>query len=292
MFDEVLKFGAMIVDAFVAYEQPLFVYIPPHAELRGGAWVVVDSTINSDVMEFYAAEDARGGVLEATGAASIKYRDKEIRQTATRVDPVLEQLNNEMKACDDEEEKKILSSKIFNREKLVLGVFRQIAVHFADLHDTPGRMKAKGVIRRQVQWAQARNFFFWRLRRKLAEFDIARMMRDVDPTEFKSKKSAIALLKTWFLEQTDGSVDSAEAAWEDDLRMMKWLKDNTSYIRDRLKALKEENSGRRLAALLAEVIEHTESPSSDFMAAAFSGMSKEDTTKFISQLTEMNSSRK
>ena len=59
MFDEVLKFGSMIVDALVAYQQPLFVYIPPHAELRGGAWVVVDSTINSDVMEFYAAEDAR-----------------------------------------------------------------------------------------------------------------------------------------------------------------------------------------------------------------------------------------
>ena len=59
MFDEVLKFGSMIVDALVAYQQPLFVYIPPHAELRGGAWVVVDSTINADVMEFYAAEDAR-----------------------------------------------------------------------------------------------------------------------------------------------------------------------------------------------------------------------------------------
>jgi acetyl-CoA carboxylase/biotin carboxylase 1 len=61
MFDEVLKFGSMIVDALVAYQQPLFVYIPPHAELRGGAWVVVDSTINADVMEFYAAEDARCG---------------------------------------------------------------------------------------------------------------------------------------------------------------------------------------------------------------------------------------
>ena len=65
MFDEVLKFGSMIVDALVAYQHPLFVYIPPFAELRGGAWVVVDHTINADVMEFYAAEDARGGVLEA-----------------------------------------------------------------------------------------------------------------------------------------------------------------------------------------------------------------------------------
>ena len=40
MFDEVLKFGSMIVDALVAFQQPIFVYIPPYAELRGG-WVFV-----------------------------------------------------------------------------------------------------------------------------------------------------------------------------------------------------------------------------------------------------------
>ena len=291
MFDEVLKFGSMIVDAFVAYEQPLFVYIPPHAELRGGAWVVVDSTINSDVMEFYAAEDARGGVLEATGAASIKYRDQEIRQTANRVDSVLEQLNKELQSCDNEAEKKAISSKIFHREKLVLGVFRQIAVHFADLHDTPGRMKAKGVIRRQVQWAQSRNFFFWRLRRRLAEFDIARMMREVDSTEFKSKQKAIALLKTWYCEQSSCSVEVTESNWEDDGKVMKWLKDNTSYIRDQLKALKEETSGRLLATLLADVVSTNQAPSSAFMASAFSGMSKEDTANFIAQLTKLNASR-
>lgn len=98
MFDEVLKFGSMIVDALVAYQQPLFVYIPPFAELRGGAWVVVDSTINSDVMEFYAAEDARGGVLEAAGAASIKFRDRDIIATAHRIDPVLIELDKQLAA--------------------------------------------------------------------------------------------------------------------------------------------------------------------------------------------------
>lgn len=48
---QVLKYGALIVDALVEYKQPVFVYIPPYAELRGGAWVVVDSTVNADVME-------------------------------------------------------------------------------------------------------------------------------------------------------------------------------------------------------------------------------------------------
>ena len=39
MYNEVLKYGSYIVDALVAYEQPVFVYIPPFGELRGGSWV-------------------------------------------------------------------------------------------------------------------------------------------------------------------------------------------------------------------------------------------------------------
>jgi hypothetical protein len=38
MFNEILKFGAYIVDAIREYMQPVFVYLPPLAELRGGAW--------------------------------------------------------------------------------------------------------------------------------------------------------------------------------------------------------------------------------------------------------------
>lgn len=47
-----LKFGSMIVDALVAFQQPIFVYIPPFAELRGGAWVVVDPTIHAEARFF------------------------------------------------------------------------------------------------------------------------------------------------------------------------------------------------------------------------------------------------
>lgn len=39
MYNEVLKYGSYIVDALVKYEQPIFVYIPPFSELRGGSWV-------------------------------------------------------------------------------------------------------------------------------------------------------------------------------------------------------------------------------------------------------------
>ena len=67
MYGEILKFGAMIVDALVDYKHPVFVYIPPNGELRGGAWVVIDPTINSEVMEMYADVESRGGILEPAG---------------------------------------------------------------------------------------------------------------------------------------------------------------------------------------------------------------------------------
>lgn len=59
MYDQVLKFGAYIVDGLREYKQPVLVYIPPHAELRGGSWVVIDPTINPRHMEMYADKDSR-----------------------------------------------------------------------------------------------------------------------------------------------------------------------------------------------------------------------------------------
>ena len=77
MYGEVLKFGAQIVDALVDYKHPVFIYIPPEGELRGGSWVVVDPTINPDVMEMYADEDSRGGILEPAGIVEVKFRAKQ-----------------------------------------------------------------------------------------------------------------------------------------------------------------------------------------------------------------------
>ncbi len=59
MYDQILKFGAYIVDALHSFCQPVLVYIPPHAELRGGSWVVIDPTINPLCMELYADRESR-----------------------------------------------------------------------------------------------------------------------------------------------------------------------------------------------------------------------------------------
>lgn len=59
MYDQVLKFGAYIVDSLRQYKQPVLIYIPPHGELRGGSWVVVDSSINPLYIETYADKESR-----------------------------------------------------------------------------------------------------------------------------------------------------------------------------------------------------------------------------------------
>lgn len=53
-------------------------YIPAGAELRGGAWVVVDSQINAAAVEMYADPSARGGVLEPEGVCEIKFRTPDL----------------------------------------------------------------------------------------------------------------------------------------------------------------------------------------------------------------------
>jgi acetyl-CoA carboxylase/biotin carboxylase 1 len=287
MFDEVLKFGSMIVDALVAYQQPLFVYIPPFAELRGGAWVVVDSTINADVMEFYAAEDARGGVLEAAGAASIKFRDRDIVATAHRIDPALIDLDAQLAAAkEDPATAEDLKKQIAHRERMLFGVYQQVAVHFADLHDTPGRMKAKGVIRRKVQWADSRKFFYWRLQRRLLEFDIAKQLLvkgggGADKVS-DHRKTTVAELQAWFLAQ-GGSAE----LWEEDKEMMGWFDAHKSELQAYVSGIKNAQLVSQIGLKLGEIVVAASAEGGDsaqFLKQAFQSLSAEDRKQILAAL--------
>ena len=55
------------------YKHPVFVYILLGGELRGGSWVVVDSTINPAQMEMYADMDSRGGILKPADILEVKF---------------------------------------------------------------------------------------------------------------------------------------------------------------------------------------------------------------------------
>lgn len=232
MFDEVLKYGSLIVDAFVAYEQPVFVFIPPFAEIRGGAWVVLDASINASVMEMYAsAGTARGGVLEANGAASVKYRTKDLIKTMHRLDDELNSLDAKLAGESlSVDEASIVKNAIAQRERALLPVYEQISVQFCELHDTPGRMKAVGVIEKEVEWRQARSFFYWRLRRKLAEFDLRKQLiqaaevgRGVKaPTPIEASTT----IEQWFLE----SGEMTKNDWQNDQKVLTWMADHHAEL--------------------------------------------------------------
>mmetsp|Transcript_29822 Transcript_29822/g.41220 ORF Transcript_29822/g.41220 Transcript_29822/m.41220 type:complete len:2214 (+) Transcript_29822:130-6771(+) len=208
MYNEVLKFGAMIVDSLREYRQPVFVYIPPGGELRGGAWVVVDPTINLEKMEMYADVDSRGGILEPPGICEVKFRRGDQIKTMHRLDPTLKELDQDPTAN---------AVAITAREDALLPVYLQLAHEFADLHDRAGRMEAKGVIRRALQWKDTRRFFHDRLLRRLEEDKLRGELRSIDSElshdELTAKLSAMAGDK-----------------YEEDLDFLKWLESGSDAI--------------------------------------------------------------
>jgi len=221
MYNEVLKYGSFIVDALVGYKQPVFVYIPPKGELRGGAWVVIDPQINSDVMEMFADIDSRGGVLEPEGIVEIKFRQRDLVKTMHRLDSKLMQLDAELRAeglTDDM--KRQLQAQIKDREQRLLPFYKTVAVQFADMHDTPGRMLAKGVISNVVSWKSARGFFYWRLRRRLNEFKILNNMQSLTSCPRSELK---ALLASWISHvQSDEEAVQALESEPVDLKVKEW----------------------------------------------------------------------
>jgi len=218
MYEEVLKFGAMIVDNLNTFKQPVFIYIPPGCELRGGAWVVVDPSINPNMMEMYADELSRGGVLEAEGIVEIKYRKKAIVQTMERLDAEYGDLCGKIRGAATVEEAAELKKARDTRYDKLAPMYHQVAVEFAALHDTPGRMKQKNVISDILTWKSSRRFFYWRLRRRLGLEKIRSEIYEANPdTPFAQ---STFMMRRWFFE----SRGSKQAyLWDDNAAVVEWL---------------------------------------------------------------------
>jgi len=218
MYEQILKFGAYIVDGLREYNHPILIYIPPNGELRGGAWAVVDTTINPRHMEMYADPESRGGVLEPEGIVEIKFRAKDLIKAMHRIDPMIISMKAEMQSANLSQEQHLqLEKQIVDREKFLMPMYHQVAVHFADLHDTPERMQEKGAIMDVVPWRKSRRILYWRLRRLLLENQIKNQMLTIQPN--LSVGQAEAMLTRWFVEDKGTTVaylwenNEAAAAW-------------------------------------------------------------------------------
>ena len=241
MFGEVLKFGSYIVDNLRTYKHPVFAYIPPGGELRGGAWVVIDPTINEEMMEMYAETDARGGILEPPGICDVKYRKPDLLKKMHQLDSQLAQMKEELKVATDSLDtaaEETLNKAITARENQLLPLYLQISHEFADLHDRPGRMKAKGVIRDVVPWASSREYFYWRLRRRLAQDKLVKELKAADAD--MDHGAALATLKEW----------TASVDWEDDKAVLEVYSKQADALAAKVGGVRAEGVARAVAALL------------------------------------------
>ena len=89
----------------------------------------------------------RGGVLEAEGTVEIKFRRKDLDKVMRRLDPELKRMSDQASGSDITPEKRAqLQKKMKEVEDKLAPSYHMVALLFADLHDTPGRMEEKGVI--------------------------------------------------------------------------------------------------------------------------------------------------
>nr|QEG99472.1 cytosolic acetyl-CoA carboxylase 2 [Lolium rigidum] len=249
LFEGILQAGSTIVENLRTYKQPAFVYIPKAGELRGGAWVVVDSKINPEHIEMYAERTAKGNVLEPEGLIEIKFKPKEVEESMIRLDPELASLDSRLKemkkANASLQETEAINRSINNRIKKLMPIYTQVATRFAELHDTSSRMTAKGVISKVVDWEESRSFFYRRLRRRVVEDSLAQEVKEA-AGEPMPHRAALERIKQWYL-ASKGSEGDGEK-WNDDEAFFAW-KDDAKNYENHLQELKAERVSRLFSDL-------------------------------------------
>ncbi|EIW67071.1 hypothetical protein TREMEDRAFT_40657 [Tremella mesenterica DSM 1558] len=180
MAQAILKEGAKIVDGLSSYRHPVIVYLVPNGELRGGAWVVLDPSINPEYMTMYVDNESRGGVLEPEGIVEVKYRKPKMQATMMRLDAEYAQLKVAAEAADlSADEKAAAMAKLEAREKHLHPAYQSVALEFADLHDRSGRMEAKADCI-PCDWPSSRRTIYWQLRRKISEVRVMKRLMGAD----------------------------------------------------------------------------------------------------------------
>lgn len=239
MYEQIVKFGAYIVDALREYQQPILIYLPPNAELRGGAWAVLDPLINPRFMEIYADPESRGGVLEPEGIVEVKYKEKDLIKTIQRLDPQILELKKQLDSNTLSAEAILeTETKIKKRTTDLLQVYHLVAVHFADLHDTPERMLEKDCLSEIVAWRGSRNWLYWRLRRRiLEEHYVKQLLKIQDSLKVGPAKE---MLRRWFVEDR-GAIDAY--LWDKNEVVVEWLekqKEPDSIVLKNIAAVKRD----------------------------------------------------
>lgn len=145
-----------------------------------------------------------------------------------------------------------VKAKMTEREQLLLPVYAQVSLQFADLHDRAGRMQAKGTIRAALRWREARRFFYWRLRRRLNEEYILRRMASAESKEtapsdaIVAREKRLAALKAW---------SGVEKFDKEDMKVALWYEENRKDVHARVEMVKKEGIAADVAGLMRRDID-------------------------------------
>ncbi|KAI8433418.1 hypothetical protein MSG28_015458 [Choristoneura fumiferana] len=166
MYEEILKFGAEIVRALRRATAPVLVYIPPGAELRGGAWAVVDPNVNSARMEMYADPEASKNFDRRGSIDDVLVKTETGREAEGRA----REMEAELLQCEK-------SAKA--REKELQPIYHE------DI----------------IPWRDSRRVLYWRLRRLLLQNEQERRIQSaVQTADSMDHGAASATLRRWFTE--------------------------------------------------------------------------------------------
>ncbi|KAG5678324.1 hypothetical protein PVAND_008009 [Polypedilum vanderplanki] len=221
MMNGLLNYTTLIVEALREYKQPVFIYLPPHAEMRGGTWNLFSSFINPHFIEMYADVETKAGVDNPESDVEKKFRLKDIKKLIHRLDPQILSMKDEMSIMDiNDERAKKLDEKIKERTQELINPYISAAVLFADIHDTSSRLVEKGCIGEIVPWRTSRPWFYWRLNRMLLTNFFIKKILECDPTLTHLK--ATLMIRHWFIENKAGQ---NLYQWDDNQLVANWLQE-------------------------------------------------------------------
>ncbi|OCF39572.1 acetyl-CoA carboxylase/biotin carboxylase [Kwoniella heveanensis CBS 569] len=267
MAQAILKEGAKIVDGLSSYKHPVIVYLVPNGELRGGAWVVLDPSINPEMMTMFVDNESRGGVLEPEGIVEVKYRKPKVQATMARLDAEYAELK---KAAENPnataEEKSAATTKLEAREKHLGPAYQSIALEFADLHDRSGRMKAKADCI-PCDWENSRRAIYWSLRRKLSEVRIMKKLATANPNlSYADRKELLSQFVPTdlgsdsevaaYVEKSGEAIEAFVQSIRDEYcaeTLVSWSASNQEGVMSGLKRILEGLSPEQKAEVLAEL---------------------------------------
>ena len=180
----------------------------------------------------------RGGILEPPGICEVKFRKPDMLGVMHRTDAEIMLLDGE--AAEGGGDSKEVKGKIAEREESLLPVYQQIAHEFADLHDRSGRMMAKGVVRDVVPWEKSREYFHYRIKRRLVVDEAIKQLKKAD-SELTSDECAEMVRGVY------------EGDWESDKDVLGFFEEQGARLEGLVGEVKQKSLRRRIGELEKEL---------------------------------------